>query len=117
MLLPAAAVLGEKARDGFAGEAGKTLLALIVAQFKGKPAEAVLDRALADPQNPRRLEALRLDIEELAEQDPVFREQLARLLQAAREEQLSVNTQTSTVTGHGNTVMQVSGSNNTVGRQ
>jgi hypothetical protein len=69
------------------------------------------------PQNPRRLEALRLDIEELAEQDPVFREQLARLLQAARAEQPSVNTQTSTVTGHGNTVMQVSGSNNTVGRQ
>jgi hypothetical protein len=116
-LLPSATSVATKVRDGFAGEAGKTLLNWVVAQFKGKPAEAVLDRALADPQNPRRLEDLRLDIEELAEQDPVFREQLARLLQAAHAEQPFVTTQTSTVTGHGSSVTQVSGSNNTVGRQ
>jgi hypothetical protein len=112
-LLPVVTTLAGKTQEGFAGEAGKTLFNWIVSQVKGKPAESVLDRALADPRNPRRLESLRLDIEELAEQDPAFREHLAELVQAVRAEQPTIfNTQTATVTGQGHSVTQIQGSNN-----
>ena len=115
-LLPVVTTLATKTQEGFAGEAGKTLFNWIVTQVKGKPTENVLDRALADPKNPRRLESLRLDIEELAEQDPAFREQLAKLVQAVRAEQPAIfNAQTATVTGHGNAVTQIQGSNIKVG--
>jgi hypothetical protein len=114
-LLPGVADVATKTGEGFAGEAGKTLFNWIVTQVKGKPTESVLNRALADPKNPRRLESLRLDIEELAEQD-AFREQLAKLVQAVRAEQPAIfNTQTATVTGQGNSVNQIQGSNIKVG--
>lgn len=114
-LLPIATTLATKTEEGIAGEAGKTLFNWIVTQVKGKPSVNVLDRALADPKNSRRLESLRLDIEELAEQDPAFREQLANFVQAVRVEQPAIfNTQTAIVSGQGHSVLQIQGSYNKV---
>jgi len=117
-LLPMATTLAAKTQESIAGEAGKTLFNWIVTQVKGKPTENILGRALADPKNPYRLESLRLDIQELAEQDPAFREQLAKLVQAVRAEQPAIfSTQTATVSGQGHSVTQIQGSNNKVGER
>jgi hypothetical protein len=65
---------------------------------------------VAEPGNQRRLEALRLEIEELAEKDAEFRKELAGLLKGMAGDVVSVAaTQTATQNGDGNTVVQGAG--------
>ena len=111
-LLPIATTLGAQAGEGFAKEAGKGLFEWVRGQFKGKPAEAVLDRAIAEPENPFRQTALRNEIEEMATNDPAFRAELERLLAGVRPTQ--TYTQSSTQIGSNNSNFQVQGSHNTI---
>jgi hypothetical protein len=68
-----------------------------VAKFRGTQGEATLNRAVAEPENTRRIDAPRLEIEDGAEKDSEFLEQLAGLL---KEMNLGVNaTQAANVTG------------------
>jgi len=66
--------------DGFLSEPGAKLFDWLASKFKGTQAATTLDRAVAEPGNTRRLDALRLEIEDLAERDMEFRDQLAAIL-------------------------------------
>ena len=110
-LIPLAAsnVAGHLA-DGFLSEPGAKLFDWLAAKLKGTPAAAILDRAVSEPGNQRRLEAVRLEIEDLAEKDPDFRDQLAALLKEIAGETAVVNaTQTSAQTGDNNKSAQAAG--------
>ncbi len=96
--------------DGFLGASGGKLFDWLASKLKGTPAAATLDRAVAEPENRHRLDALRGEIEELAEKDTEFRDQLAGLLKEIAGETVSVTaTQTSTQTGDGNKSAQAAG--------
>ena len=91
-------------------ESGTKLLHWLTAKFKGTESATVLDRAVAEPENPRRLEVLRLEIEDLAEKHKEFRDQLAGLLKEIAGETVSVKaTQTATQTGDNNKSVQAAG--------
>jgi len=106
-LAPLLPLVASKAAEGFLSEPGAKLYDWLASKFKGTPAEGALDRATTEPNNPRRLESLKLEIEDLAEKDPAFRDQLAALL---RELPGSVNsTQTSTQAGDTNKSAQATG--------
>ena len=93
-------------------ESGTKLLYWLTAKFKGTESATVLDRAVAEPENPRRLEVLRLEIEDLAEKHKEFRDQLAGLLKEIAGETVSVKaTQTATQTGDNNKSAQAAGKN------
>jgi len=49
--------------DGFLSEPGAKLLDWLASRFKGTPAAATSDRAVAEPCRPYRLDALRGEIE------------------------------------------------------
>ncbi len=100
-LLPLVSSLAGKLTDGFLSEPGAKLFDWLSAQFHGKPAQIPLDRALAEPQNQNRLDALRLEILDAAEKDPEFLNQLASLVNTA--------TQTTSVTGDNNKIAQACG--------
>jgi hypothetical protein len=108
-LLPFAAT---KAAEGFFKEPGAKLYNWLAAKLKGTPAEATLDRAAAEPANPRRLDALKLEIEDLAEKDSDFRDQLAALL---KELPAAITaTQTAIQTGDNHKSAQVAGKDNII---
>ena len=96
--------------DGFLSEPGAKLFEWLTSKLKGTPAESTLDRAVAEPGNPRRLEALKLEIEDLAEKDPDFCEQLVRLLKETAGDSINVTAnQASTQTGDNNKNAQAAG--------
>lgn len=112
-LLPVmAASVANRVADGFFRQPGAKLYDWLAAKVKGGPAETALARAVDEPENSRRLDVLRLEIEELIEKDPVFRAELAALVGAARAE--GGVTQNAEVSGDGAKVAQVSGSGNDV---
>jgi hypothetical protein len=96
--------------EGFLSEPGAKLFDWLVAKVKGTPAAATLERTVAEPNNERRLEALRLEIEDLADKDTEFREELTRLLKEISGDSVTVTaSQTSTQTGDNNKSAQASG--------
>jgi hypothetical protein len=108
-LLPLAGAAAGHLADGFLSEPGAKLYDWLVAKFKGTPGEVTLNRAVAEPENKRRIEALRLEIEDVAEKDSEFLEQLAGML---KKMNLGVNaTQTANVTGDNNKTAQAAGKN------
>ena len=104
-MLPFAA---SKAAEGFLSEPGAKLFDWLASKVKGTPAAATLDRAVSEPQNQRRLDALRLEIEELAEKDPEFRNQLFTLLKEIAPQGIT-GPQTSTQIGDNNKNAQATG--------
>jgi hypothetical protein len=96
--------------DGFLSEPGAKLFDWLTSKLNGTPAASTLDRAVSEPKNPRRLEALRIEIEDLAAKDEQFRDQLAKLLEemAAKTGGVSA-TQTSTQIGDINKNAQAAG--------
>jgi hypothetical protein len=118
-LLPLAATAGSvvatKAAEGFLSEPGAKLFSWLTDKFKGSPAAAKLDRAVAEPENKVRLAALQGEIEELAEKDMDFLHQLAEILEElATKNPGSVVTQSSTQTGDNNKSSHVAGGNNQI---
>jgi hypothetical protein len=106
----AATKVADQLTDKCITESGTKLLNWLTAKFKGTESASVLDRAVAEPENPRRLEALRLEIEDLAEKDAEFREQLAGLLKEIAGETVIVTApQTLTQTGDNNKGAQAAG--------
>jgi hypothetical protein len=115
-LLPlAASYAAGPAVEGFFHEPGAKLYDWLTKRIKGTPAEATLDRAVAEPQNQRRLTALQLEIEDLVERDAEFKKQLAGILaEIAAATGGIVATQTSTQIGNNNKSIQIAGSHNSV---
>jgi hypothetical protein len=111
----AASVVATKATEGFLSEPGAKLFDWLTDKFKGTPAAAKLDRAVAAPQNNVRLAALQGEIEEFAEKDREFLQQLAEILkEVAGKNPQSTVTQTATQTGDNSKITQVAGKNNQV---
>lgn len=109
-LLPvAAAAVAGHVIDGFLEQPGSKLFDWLTAQFQGKPAAATLERAVTEPQNTHRLEALRLEIDELVEKDPEFRRQLAELLKELTPTADTVANQTANPIGDSNKIAQAAG--------
>jgi len=110
VLAPFLPLAANKMVEGFSSETGKKLHDWLVAKVKGTQAEASLARAVAEPENKRNQQRLQLDIEELAEKDPEFRDQLAKLLKEIAGESTSVDTtQVSNQVGDNNKNAQASG--------
>jgi hypothetical protein len=103
----AAGKLADHIGDGFLSEPGAKLFDWLTAQFRGKPSAATLERAIAEPQNPKRLDMLRLEIQDLAEKDAEFRRQLSELARAGI-------TQIANPSGDNNKIAQVAGNNNSI---
>lgn len=101
--------------DGFLSEPGAKLFNWIASSLKGTPAAITLDRAVAEPDNPRRLEALRLEIEDLVQSDSSFREQLVNLMNESSGATGSVTaTQSSSQVGENNKSTQATGNDITI---
>lgn len=115
-LLPmAAAGVATHVADGFLAQPGAKLFDWLWTEIKGKPAAGTLERAVAEPQNTRRLDALRLEIEELAEKDTEFRRQLEGFLTAIAESTGgTITNQTASPAGDNNKIGQATGTNNTI---
>ena len=90
---------------GFLRRPGAELYDWLASKVKGTPAGAALESAVAEPENQRRLDILRLQIEEMAEKDTEFREQLAGILKGIG------TAQTATQTGDNSTIVQAAGNN------
>jgi hypothetical protein len=103
----AAGKLADHIADGFLSEPGAKLFDWLTAQFQGKPVAATLERAIAEPQNPNRLESLRIEIQNLAGKDAEFRRQLTELVHAGA-------TQIANPSGDNNKIAQVAGNNNSI---
>ncbi len=89
--------------QGFFKQPGARLFDWLASRLKGTPAAATFDRAVAEPENQRRLEALRLEIEEFADKDTEFRAELASILKEIASATGVVNTtQTLNQTGNNN---------------
>lgn len=95
--------------DGFLNEPGAKLYNWLTSHFRGKPAAETLARAIADPKSSRRLDALRLEIEELAESDDTFRQQLEQLINAKTE--IVNSSQLANPVGDRNKLAQAMGTN------
>ena len=110
-LLPlAASTAAGQVAAGFFRQPGAKLYDWLASKVKGTPAAATLDRAVAEPANQHRLDALRGEIEELAEKDTEFRDQLAGLLKEIAGETVIVTApQTLTLTGDNNKGAQAAG--------
>jgi len=111
-VLPAVKTVATQVSEGFLKEPGKKLFDWLFAKVKGTAAEAALERAIDEPQNPRRLASLRLEIEDLAEKDAGFGQQLADFISGLTGE-ISA-TQTAAVSGDNNKVAQTTGTNNKI---
>ena len=96
--------------DGFFKQPGAKLFDWLANKFKGTPSESTLDRAIAEPANPRRVHALQLEIEDLAEKDPDFRHQLTQLLKEIAQTTVTAP-QTVKIKGDNNKTAQAAGSN------
>jgi hypothetical protein len=108
----AASTAASHLAEGFLSEPGAKLFDWLAAKLKGTPAAVTLERATAEPHNPRRLEALRLEIEDLAERDPTFREELVTAMKDARSViSETTSTQSSSQVGEGNKSAQAIGEN------
>jgi tetratricopeptide (TPR) repeat protein len=103
-LLPlAAANAATQMAQGFFKQPGAKLFDWLASKLKGTPAAVTFDRAVAEPENQRRLEALRLEIEDLADKDAEFREELAGILKEIAPATVAVtSTQTVNQTGDNN---------------
>ena len=110
-LLPlAASHAATQMADGFLRQPGAKLYDWLAAKVKGTPAAATLDRAVAEPENRHRLDALKGEIEELAEKDAEFCEQLAGLLKEIAGDTVFVTApQTLNQTGDNNKGAQAAG--------
>ena len=111
--LPAAKLMAGKAEEGFATEAGKSLLAWLTEKMTTPVAKETLARALQNPEKQRNLSALEGEIAGLAEDEPEFRRELEERLRAGGIS-LDSRSQTATATGDGNSQIQISGSHNSV---
>ena len=96
--------------DGFFKQPGAKLFDWLASKFKGTPSESTLDRAVAEPANPRRLQALQIEIEDLAEKDPEFLRELTGLLKQIAQTSVTAP-QTANINGDNNKVAQAAGSN------
>jgi hypothetical protein len=96
------------------GEAGQRVVNLWDA-VRGKLAsrEALAD-VEAKPGDPRRWQALEVQLEKALAADPEFRSELARLIEAIPAEQRTAIQQIASVTGDRNVTAQVAGSGNQV---
>ena len=106
-LLPLAKELAHKAADGTATEAGKKLLGWLTTAFQGKSTK--LDRAIDQPEDKTRQNALEGEIVEMAEADETFRSQLAELVRAVKASGPVLTTQSVSQIGDNNKVAQASG--------
>jgi len=109
----AASYTAGRVAEGFLRQPGAKLYDWLTAKFKGSESATVLERAKAEPENQRRKDALQLEIEDLAEKDSQFREELAKLLQdigAGSEafkqisDQIGDNNKSAQIIGSGNNV-------------
>jgi hypothetical protein len=112
-LSAAASTAAGHAADDLLKEPSKKLMDWLNAKLKGTPAAGSLDRAVAEPENKRRLEALRLEIEEKAEKDDAFRDELAKLLNEIYPAGVS-GTQTTTQIGDNNKGVNIIGTDNQI---
>ena len=110
-LLPAATMVAGHVTEGFLSQPGAKLYDWLASQFHGKPSAVTLERAVAEPQNKRRLDALQLEIEDLAEKDSEFRRQLTELLKAAGVPGDATTIQIASPTGDNNKAGQATGEN------
>ena len=108
--LPSAAIVVDHVTDGFLSEPGAKLYDWLANKFKGTQSESTLDRAIAEPANPRRVHALQLEIEDLAEKDPEFRHQLTQLLKEIAQTAVTAP-QTVKIKGDNNKTALAAGSN------
>ncbi len=107
----AASTVAGRFAEGFLSQPGAKLFDWLAKKLAGTPAEGTLERALAEPNNPRRLEALRLELEDLLEKDPTFREELLSAVKEASGGNCeTTSTQSSTQVGDGNRSAQAIGS-------
>jgi hypothetical protein len=114
VLTPLLPSIATKASETLVAGAGKSLFTWLSNEVKSKPAAATLDRAVAEPENPHRLAALRGEIEELAEKDPAFRQQLAERLKSVAPGGAITTKQTLNQTGDGNKTVQNVGNENKI---
>jgi hypothetical protein len=110
-LTPVLTLAAAKAGEGFLSEPGAKLYNWLTEKVKGTPSAEPLNRAVAEPQNPRRLQALQLEIEDLADKDQHFRQQLEEILKSIPPTKST--SQTAAINGDNNNIAQVSGKNNT----
>lgn len=107
----AASTAAGRFAEGFLSQPGAKLFDWLAKRLTGTPAGGTLERAIAEPNNPRRLEALRLEIEELLEKDATFQEGLLSAVKEASEGNCdTTSTQSSTQVGDGNRSAQAIGS-------
>ena len=102
---------GEAAKSAAAkllAEQGGKVFDWLAAKFRGTPAEATLQQAVAAPNDEDALKMLELAIKMLAKNDQQFRRELETRVREAGV----TATQTATVTGDGNTIVQVAGTGN-----
>ena len=109
-LLPTVPQAATQFADGFFKQPGAKLFDWLASKFTGTPSESVLDRAVAEPANPRRLQALQIEIEDLAEKDPEFLRELTSLLKDLAQTSVTAP-QTATTKGDNNKTAQAAGSN------
>jgi hypothetical protein len=96
--------------DRFLSTSGGKLFHLLTTKLTGAESAQVLDRAKNEPENQNSLDALQLEIKDLAEKDAEFCEQLAGLLKEIEEAKGGATvTQTSTQTGNNNKSGQATG--------
>jgi hypothetical protein len=109
-LLPlAASHAATQAADGFLRQPGAKLYDWLVTKLKGTPAAAVLTTGTAETDNQLQLDALRLEIENMAGSDLEFRQQLADLLKEVAGNSTATANQTAIQTGDNNKGAQASG--------
>jgi hypothetical protein len=108
----AASTAAGRITEGFLSQPGAKLFDWLAARLAGTPAAVTLGRATAEPHNPRRLEAFRLEIEDLVERDTTFRAELiAAMKEACSETTETTSTQSSSQVGESNKNAQAIGEN------
>jgi len=110
-LRPELLLLGGKAAEGAATETGKQLIAWFREHLKSPAAQTALADAAIHPDDARRLDVLRLQVEILLEEHESFRRALAAILKDHPVQTLTHQTATSS---GGSTVIQVVGDSNTI---
>jgi hypothetical protein len=106
-LRPELLLLAGNAVSGAATESGKQIVTWFRERLTSKAAEAALDDAAAHPEDERRLLALQMQIEILAEENESFRRDLLALI--ANYPKGASTQQTTIATGGNNKIGQASG--------
>jgi hypothetical protein len=106
---PELLLLAGKAAEAAASESGKQLLSWLRERFQGKPAEAALTDAAANPEDDLRLQSLQLQIQMVIRENDSYRRQLEDLMAAFP--QVHTTHQVASATGESK-IAQVSGEGN-----